>query len=292
MFELDDATIDAIVFAMEDQDCRRVIDLESGKVLSQEEAGGLADSSPPPPWSSREGYHLMEEFVRTIRSPGARHDLAAALNRGRGVFKAFKAALAEYPEVERAFHDHKIRVMRSAIRAWYDDLREAKGLERLGSEPEENEELIEGELGIRLGPASEARPFIFELCQAATDEALELLPEVLAEYEGARLEEALEGEDWIGAWIDDGEGGAIAGAAARRIHGEGRSLGSIFFVYVNPDFRRSGFGRSLVSSLVSSFRAEGMDLILLESAFLPRDFSDSLEASGLNPYGTRGFFRS
>ena len=30
-----------------------------------------------------------------------------------------------------------------------------------------------------------------------------------------------------------------------------------------------------------AFRAEGMDLILLESAVLPRDFSDSLEAAGL-----------
>lgn len=292
MFELDDVTMEAIVFAMEDQDCRRVIDLESGKVLSPEEAGGLADCSPPPAWSSREGYHLMEEFVRTIRSPGARHDLAAALNRGRGVFKAFKAALAEYPEVERAFHDHKAKVMRSAIRSWYDDIREAKGLERLGSEPEENEDLIAGELGIRLGPASEARAFIFDLCQGAMDEALEQLPEVLAEYEGALLEESLEGEDWIGAWIDDGEGGAIAGAAARRIHGEGRSLGCIFFVYVNPDFRRSGFGRTLVSALVASFRGEGTELILVDSAFLPREFSAVLEASGLIPYGTRGFFRS
>lgn len=292
LFELDDATIDAIVFAMEDQDCKRVVDLESGKVLALEEAGDLQDSAPPPSWSSREGYRLMEEFVRTIRSPGARHDLAAALNRGRGVFKAFKAALAAYPEVERAFHDHKAKVMRSVIRSWYDELREAKGLERLGSEPEDNEDLIEGELGIRIAAAAEARDLLFDLCQAATDEALELLPEVLAEYEGALLEEAFEAEDWIGAWIDDGEGGAIAGAAARRIHGEGRSLGSVFFVYVNPEFRRSGFGRSLVSALVSSFRSEGTDLILLDSAFLPREFSISLEASGLMPYGTRGFFRS
>lgn len=201
MFELDDATLDAIIFAMEDQDSARVVDLESGKVLDAAEAAGTVDGAKPPEWSSREGYHLMEEFVRTIRSPGARHELSSALNRGRGVFKAFKAALAEYPEVERAFHDFKIRAMRQVIRNWYDDLREAKGLERLGAEPEENEELIEGELGIQVGPPAEGRGRLLDLLHAAADESLEILPETLALHEGEIMEELLQGEDWIGSWI-------------------------------------------------------------------------------------------
>ena len=48
----------------------------------------------------------------------------------------------------------------------------AKGLERLGSEPEETEDLIKGDLGVALGGAGEARAFIFGLFEAAIDEGV------------------------------------------------------------------------------------------------------------------------
>jgi len=63
-----------------------------------------------------------------------------------GACCAFKAALAEHQELERAFRDFKIRGMRRIIVTWYDDLREARGLERLGPEPEDTDELLSSDI--------------------------------------------------------------------------------------------------------------------------------------------------
>lgn len=291
MFELNDSIIDAIVFAMEDQEGKRLINVENGSVLAATGGESPEEFSPPPAWSSREGYRLMETFVKSVRNPGVRHELASALNRGRGVFKAFKETLAANPEAEKAFHDYKIKAMRAVIRTWYDDLREIRGLERLGSEPEDLEDLIKDDLGIRLGGAEEARTYLLDLAACAQDEAGDILPEPLAIREGEIVAAFLAGNDWRGAWIEDGENGAIGGIAARREGPGMRSFGRIFFVYVMPEFRRSGMGRALVSALGQSYRAEGMDLLVLDSAYLPTEFASGLGASGLTAYGARGFFR-
>lgn len=292
MFELNDTIIDAIVFAMEDQEGSRLIDAESGSVVMATEAGPDAAYTKPPQWSSREGYRLMENFVRTVRNPGVRHELSTALNRGRGVFKAFKEALAVSPEVEKAFHDYKFRAMKAVIRTWYDDLREVRGLERLGPEPDELEDLIQDDFGIELGGPEEGRAFLSDLAALARDEAGEVLPGILAEREAEIVGAFLSGTDWRGAWIEDGENGAIAAAAARLEGSVARSFGRVFFVYVMPEFRRAGMGTSLVKALEKSFRREGMELFVLDSGYLPREFGESLEGWGLKAFGTRGYFQS
>jgi GNAT superfamily N-acetyltransferase len=291
VFELSDAIIDAIVFSMEDQDSSRLVNLDSGAVEAPSEEGDPDGFAPPPPWSSREGYKLMEDFLRTVRNPGARHELSAALNRGRGVFKAFKEVLATFPEVERAFHDYKYRAMRGVIRAWYDDIREAAGLARLGEAPDDTEDLIKGELGIETGPGGPMAATFGLLAVQAAEEAHGLLPEALVAWEAEHVAKLLSGEDWLGAWIEDGEGGAIACAAAIREPVGGRCFGRLFFIYVLPDFRRSGLGRALVSALHAAFRAEDCDILVVDSGFLPGGFAEALAVSGLKGLGCRGYFQ-
>ena len=292
MFELNDSIVDALMFAMEDQEIKRLVSAQTGTVTAAADVDAQSDDFvPPPSWSSRDGYHLMEEFLKTIRSPGARRELTAALNRGRGVFRAFKEALLSFPEVDRAFHDYKSRAMRDVIRSWYDDLREAKGLSRLGEEPEDSSDLIADDLGIILGAGSSAPGKFLELVDAAAEDAVDLLPAPIISREAEITKEILGEEAWVGAWIEDGEGGLIAGAAATRQLFEGRTLCRIFFVYVLPDFRRCGMGRALLSTLCEHFRREGAEFITLDSALLPMDFSTALTTSGLSPYGCRGYFQ-
>lgn len=291
MFELDESAIDAIIFAMEDQDSHMVVDLSTGKLVPS--GPGTEDSgfAVPPPWSSREGYHLMEGFLKTVRNPAARNELLASLNRGRGVFKAFKASLASFPDVERAFHEYKAREMHRIIAEWYDDAREANGLARLGQEPDETQDLIADDLGIHTGPGSQARRFFVSLLEEASDEALAFLPETIVACESEVLKDVFESQEWLAAWIEDGEGGAIAGAAALREQAAGRSLGRVVFVHVLPDFRRAGIGRSLFESLSSVFKVEGTKLLVLDSAFLPMEFAEALQSSGLSRFGARGYFK-
>lgn len=315
MFELKDSTVDGIIFAMEDQDGTWLVDLETGELYDVDEdgyedeeddeggSGSVGDDREdldfedetrfvaPPEWSSREGFKLMEDFLGMVRQPSARQELGAALARGKGVFKAFKEVLAAHPEIEKAFRDHKTRAMRAAIRAWYNGLREIRGLERLGPEPEDTTDLVESDLGIRLGDRVAAGDRVLALVADAEAEALELLPEALAAREAELLTAALAAGDAVFAWADDGEGGAVAGAAALRERAAGRSFARVVFIYVEPTFRRAGLGRALLAALAKNFRAEGTDLLVFDSAFAPADFGRALESTGFRPFGVRSLSR-
>lgn len=287
MFELCEKIVEQIVFAMEDQERESVVDLESGEVLPAEGHSGEGYANPPV-WSSREGFKLMEDFLASVRQPSARHALSAALARGRGVFKAFKAALAENQELERAFRDFKIRAMRRTIAVWYDDLREAKGLERLGPEPDDTDELVLSDLDIGILDLEAARSFLAPLLEEAEEESIESLPGPLAAFELERLRAEIDAaEDALCAVAYDGEGGALgASLGFRTVVGE-RGFGRIVFLMVKREFRRMGLGKTLLESLTKAFAKEGMPLVALDSALLPPDFSSGLESLGYKAFGLR-----
>ena len=291
VFELTEKTVEQIVFAMEDQEHALVVDLENGEVLPAE---GLAGElyAEAPTWSSRDGFRLMEEFLASVRQPSVRRELSAALARGRGVFKAFKAALAEHQELERAFRSYKIRAMRLTIANWYDDLREARGLERLGPEPEEVDDLLSSDLEIRLFPLDEARSLLESLVDQTEEECVDSLPGALAAFEVSRLRSIIaDASDALCAVADDGEGGALGLAlGVRTIIGE-RGIGRIVFLRVQRDFRRMGLATALLGSLTRAFENEGLSLIVLDSAFLPAEFGASLAALGFVSYGLRALTR-
>jgi GNAT superfamily N-acetyltransferase len=291
VFDLTEKAVEQIVFAMEDQERESVVDIETGEVLP---AAGLEGEryASPPTWSSREGFKLMEDFLASVRQPSARRELSAALGRGRGVFKAFKAALAQREDLERAFRDFKIKAMRRTIAIWYDDAREARGLERLGPEPDDTNELLASDLSIRTVALAAALPFLGPLIDEVEEECLEYLPEPVAAFEIDRLREEIEAaQDAVVAVADDGEGGALGAALAFRDAVGDRALGRISFAFVRRDFRRMGLGRALLESLSASLRAEGIPLIVLDSPFLPPDMGSAMAALGFKPFGLRALSR-
>jgi len=291
VFELCEKVVEQIVFAMEDQERESIVDLESGEVLPAEGHSGEGYAKPPV-WSSREGFKLMEDFLASVRQPSARRSLQAALARGRGVFKAFKAALAENQELERAFRDFKIRAMRRTIAMWYDDLRETRGLERLGPEPHDTDQLVLSDLDIGILGLGAAKSYILPLLREAEEESIENLPGPLAAYEIGRIRAEIEGaEDALCAVAYDGEGGALGATLGfRTVVGE-RGFGRIVFLMVKREFRRMGLGKTLLESLTKAFAKEGMPLVVLDSALLPPDFGPGLEPLGYKVYGLRGLTR-
>lgn len=289
MFELSPAVIESLLFAMEDQDRRSVVDLESGAVRAAEAGGaGGAGTAPIPGWSSREGFQVMEGFLASLRRPGPRQELQEALSRGRGVFKAYKETLAAWPEVEKSFRDYKYRAMCAVIRTWYDELRERAGLERLPPEPEEEPDLVLTDFDIKeAGPAGGTEALL-SLLAAAEDEALASpMPALLVACEAERLREILAEEDWVGAWIDDGEGGAIAGAVALLDGLAGQAFLRVIFLHVLPDFRRSGMGIALLERLSGLLRGSASQLLVLDAPLLPPELATPLAARGFSPWGLR-----
>jgi ribosomal protein S18 acetylase RimI-like enzyme len=157
-FDLDDALLDQILFAMEDQDGEFLLDTQGGVVYTLEEIeeleGDIEDEDryiPLPEWTSNDGFRLMEKFTASLRNPLVKTELTNALDRGRGVFRAFKDTLTNHPAVERLWYAFKEREMKRAILTWYNALREEWGLEQIGEEPEETEDLVLEDFRFRPG---------------------------------------------------------------------------------------------------------------------------------------------
>jgi hypothetical protein len=298
MFELSKAIVDDIIFAMEDQEGAWQIEVETGRLIAREVACGDGDQVPMPrpetvavpDWSPREGFKLMETFAAQVRQSTARHALHDALAHGRGVFKAFKEVLVAHPEVEKAFRERKASVMGRVIRAWYDDLRVAKGLERLGEEPEDHAGLIEGDLGVSTGLASVARPFMLSLLDGLAEELAADLPSVVVAREVRVLKKEFEGEDWVGVWVEDGEGGAVAGAAGILEQEGAQPIGRVFFVALRPEFR--GMADALVERVAEELGEPAGSLLLLETPLAPPELGKGLFSSGFSAYGLRSWRRA
>ena len=140
-FELSPEVYDRIIFAMEDQVSRSYVHRATGQVAVAERLEPADEYVPTPRWKPADGFHLMEGFVTTVPNRYYREQLRDALSSGRGVFRSFKNALKQSRDLERSWYRFKEREMRRVVAEWYNREREAAGLERLGPEPEETEDL-------------------------------------------------------------------------------------------------------------------------------------------------------
>lgn len=287
MFELSTAALERVLFAMEDQAASYLIDLDSGEVVPRG-PDAPPNTAPPPPWSSRDGFQLMERFQASVRNPGLRAELAVVLGRGKGVFKAFKETLAAWPEAERAFREYKTRVMKARVLRWVDDLREAEGLSRLQEAPEELDDLAVAEFDVRADALERAPAAMADLVEEASLVGHDLLPAADNEHERATLLALLaSGPSGHAAWIEDDSGGLIGAAFGISESRSGRSVARIRFVYLREGYRRMGLGVALLNSVTSAFSAEGYERILLDSLLVPPEFGASLESRGFRPMGVR-----
>ena len=144
-FELSPEVYDQIIFAMEDQSARAFVHRVTGQVVTEQRLECADEFIAAPSWQPADGFHLMEGFVSTVPNRLYREHLRDALGAGRGVFRSFKNALKQSRDLERSWYRYKEREMRRIVAEWYNQEREAVGLERLGPEPEETDDLTVSE---------------------------------------------------------------------------------------------------------------------------------------------------
>jgi GNAT superfamily N-acetyltransferase len=159
-FELSPALIDEILFFMEDQDGEFLVDTQKGIVISADDEEFDNDAEEDryivlPEWDSSEGFRMMEHFAAMLHNALVRGELSAALDRGRGVFRAFKNTLSRYPETEKLWFAYKEREMKRVVITWYNALRESWGLELIGEEPEDITGLALEDFSFREGAADD-----------------------------------------------------------------------------------------------------------------------------------------
>ncbi|MBU0927340.1 MAG: GNAT family N-acetyltransferase [Spirochaetes bacterium] len=298
MFALDDSISDEILFAMENQELDYMVEAETGAVVALNDDaldsafGSLEEGDDliaPPEWTSGDGYALMEAFAAGVGDPIAKNGLYAALERGRGVFKAFKKALEPYEALERRWFDYKRAAMAKRVGEWYDQARVARGLERLGPEPDEADDLLSGDFSFRVA-GREAWPECVPLFRRGLDEALSSFPESLVEYEYTRLEREISegGREGLVLAIAEAMGGALAGiAAARKVFVADGSFGKLAYLYVAPEHRRLGLGRRLAEAARERLERDGIPRFVVDMPFVPSGFGSSMAAFGYEPFGTR-----
>jgi len=143
-FELDNILIDDIAFHMENQDDIFVFDIRENQIINSIDMEDDDDENyiSLPEWTPNDGYRLMEKFTASLNNPVVRQELTTALNKNKGVFRAFRDVLTQYPEIEKKWFKYKEQKIKSEIIAWYNALREEWGLEPIGAEPEDTSPLV------------------------------------------------------------------------------------------------------------------------------------------------------
>jgi GNAT superfamily N-acetyltransferase len=290
-FELTGALIDDIVFSMENQNSEFLLDTREGMVVCPENDDFYDEEEAEkdegryinlPDWDPSEGFRLMEHFTAGLRSPAAREELSAALNRGRGVFRAFKDALAQYPEIEKRWFSYKDREMKREVIAWYNALRESWGLERIGSEPEETDDLVLEDFQFREGSAAdaEAADALHRLCSAfASSIAGENAAEAAHEFPNPW---AFPGGLSLVAETASGEFSGCASAE----NGADSSL-VIRVLEVAPRYRGLGLGRALLERLLAEADRRNVKRVFIDLPAEAENFARALLRESFKPFVQR-----
>jgi len=284
-FELSQALIDDILFYMEDQEGEFLLDTQEGMVISTDDEGFDNEAFDRddaryislPDWRPSDGFRLMERFAAGLHNALAREELSAALDRGRGVFRAFKDTLTRYPEIEKLWFDYKDREMRREVISWYNALRESWGLELIGEEPEDIAGLALEDFRFREGTAQDSAP------------AQELHRTCMDENDGGH-EGIFAG---MGEWVFPGDicfvaetaGGEFAGyiSAVRGGAAHGGVILRICAVEVQAEYRGLGLGKALTSRVLEQADREKIPRVIIDLPAGQEHFSRALLREDFKP---------
>ena len=275
-FELTEALMDDILFSMEDQEGFFFIDCQEGLVVNEDDV--LEDIKNDadrfislPEWDSSDGFRLMERFTASFRNPLVRNELSTALNQGRGVFRSFKNTMNRYPEVEKLWFSYKEREMKREIIRWYNALREEWGLEKIGLEPEETDDLILEDFRFRDFKESD---------QAAAAELHLICLEELPENDWPKK---IKGDENFALTAESMNGEFAGYITADRV---GQKL-YIYNLEVKPEYRGLGIGKALLELLLEKISTSSVSQVFLDIPFKQEGFTRVLVREGFSPFITR-----
>jgi GNAT superfamily N-acetyltransferase len=284
-FELTDALIRDILFSMEDQEGDFLLDTQQGVVVRVDSEGppeglGLGKDPPRyrdlPEWNPTHGYRLMEGFTAGFKNPRIRTELTAALNQGKGVFRAFKDTLHRYPEVEKRWFSFKTQQMKQEIIRWYNALRDEWGLEHIGTEPEETDDLVLEDFIFR-------KPTPKDPAATAALHRLILEEEGKSGWEGAFLQETSTTSGDL-ALVAETAAGDLAGYIATACIGETLYIRTL---EVKAEYRGLGIGGALFSRLLDTLDYGVLARVSIDLPVAAAGFSRILLRKSFKPWLTR-----
>ena len=305
-FELTEALIDDILFAMEDQEGCFLVDTVEGVVAGGPEGMDFFDEETDdddddvedceryislPEWDSSDGFRLMERFAAGFRNPVVSKELSSALGRGKGVFRAFKDVLGRYPEAEKLWYALKEKEMKREIWRWYNGLREEWGLEKIGVEPEDTDDLVLEDFSFR--PFEEKDRFQAEaLHSQCVDELKKNLteagssPEIEVIARDVNLFRNTPGPSF-GLTVES-LNGDFAGYISGVLKDAALYIQSL---EVKPEYRGLGLGEALLVKFIDSLDRNKIKKVMLDLPSWTDGFSRVLLRESFKPYAAR-YWRS
>ncbi|MDR1301329.1 MAG: GNAT family N-acetyltransferase [Treponema sp.] len=281
-FELTEALTDDLLFSMEDQEGEFLLDTQEGVVVEKgtvfvedrDTNRGTGRYIALPAWHSADGYRLMERFAAGYKNTLIRTGLTAALAQGKGVFRAFKDTLNGYPEAEKRWFAFKTREMKLKIIRWYNALRDAWGLERIGTEPEETDDLVLEDFMFR-------KPHSQDLAAAA--ELHHRIREEGNQPGAACLPEPQDASGGLALVAETG-GGDFAGYIATTC------IGKTLYIHaleVKPEYRGLGIGEALFSRVLDTLDHAAISRVSMDLPVEAEWFSRVLLRKSFTPWVTR-----
>ncbi len=291
-FELTPEIIDEIIFSMEDQTGHFLFDsVESRCVPDSVEEGRSGDSVFEdgddryyviPVWDSISGFRMMDRFVAQLRNPVVREDLRIALSSGHGVFRNFKNILREHSEIERMWYRFKQREMRAIVLDWYNGLRDFWGLERIGMEPEETDEIVSQDFTFRVTEPGTSGLYD-DFLESARQEVFSDLPPGLGDALEAlylRLVTSSSPEGHTAILVEGLEDEPVAFAVSAPLPESGSLCAQISALYVLPSFRGMGIGKELLSRTIANWAGKGYRWLVFAVSPVPSAFFPALHRAG------------
>jgi len=289
-FELTEALLGEILFSMEDQGTDYLLDTREGQIITSgydEFDSDVFDDNDDedetededrfislPEWGAQDGFRLMERFTAELRNSLVREELSAALNRGRGVFRAFKDVIGQYPETEKLWFKFKDREMKREVIEWYNAYREEWGMELIGFEPDEDTSGLVNE------------DFLFrEGTDLDSEKASNLHKRCLEDSDGEN-HTAFEAAD---SFVFPGDICFVAETAGGEFSGyicaayKTPSVLHIFALEVDPKYRGLGLGKALLGRLLEKADAKGAAEITIDLSSESEKFSRVLLMEKFKP---------
>ena len=276
---LTEEILERVVYGMENQKDRLLLNPSDGLLYPEKENDG--SFIPLPPWGPSEGYRLMDGFAASLPDTGFRRRLFDILHSGSGVFRNFKNALKERPELESLWRRYKKREMRKAALSWMSRWTEALVLEALGPEPEDDwSQLSFSEFLIRKIEEDE-QDKVSMWIQLAEAENLSGIN--TGECSSSYPEYPEDGD----VLVAESPAGEIVGFSWLSIISTEAGLeGRLNQVYVLPEFRGLGIGRLLIHASLKQAEDRGVALLTVKTGRSGKLLGHYFENAGFSPVMT------
>lgn len=286
MFSLSQEIIHQIMFALEDQNTTYVLDTNSGRL--EDIASFLDDELPAgyvelPQWEPANGFRMMERFVAVVRNTALQRQLRSVLFSGKGVFKNFKTLLKSHPQGEKQWFAFREEEMTRYITQWYTQLREVYGLEQLGEEPEDNEELLQDDFIFReYDPTKDEEKLLLAANSFMSEREAQWPGEIGLALSSLWQEKKAKGdkENFL-SLVAETVGGEFAGCLEATLYPsyvKETVLLTSFFVL--EEYRGLGIGKTLLEQGVLQLQEKGIRWIILADLVIPAFLQNCLARIG------------